>query len=70
MCIRDSVDAFHTRASHYHAGECLRQLAALNSRLNCAQEMARRDSVGEVPPVPVSYTHLDVYKRQSLYRAK
>ena len=27
-------------------------LAALNSRLNCAQEMARRDSVGEVPPVP------------------
>ena len=23
-----------------------------NSRLNCAQEMARRDSVGEVPPVP------------------
>lgn len=50
--LRASVDAFHTRASHYHAGECLRQLAALNSRLNCAQEMARRDSVGEVPPVP------------------
>lgn len=50
--LRASVDAFHARASHYHAGECLRQLAALNSRLNCAQEMARRDSVGEVPPVP------------------
>ncbi|EEQ8793299.1 VWA domain-containing protein [Escherichia coli] len=50
--LRASVDAFHTRASHYHAVECLRQLAALNSRLNCAQEMARRDSVGEVPPVP------------------
>ncbi|ELA5588187.1 hypothetical protein RGF05_003243 [Escherichia coli] len=49
---RASVDAFHARASHYHAGECLRQLAALNSRLNCAQEMARSDSVGEVPPVP------------------
>ncbi|CTW52223.1 SWIM zinc finger family protein [Escherichia coli] len=50
--LRASVDAFHARASHYHAGECLRQLAALNSRLNCAQEMARRDSIGEVPPVP------------------
>ncbi|HCS2594243.1 TPA: hypothetical protein OQT71_004196, partial [Shigella flexneri] len=50
--LRASVDAFHARASHYHAGECLRQLAALNSRLNCAQEMARSDSVGEVPPVP------------------
>ncbi|WP_105478882.1 SWIM zinc finger family protein [Escherichia coli] len=43
--LRASVDAFHARASHYHAGECLRQLAALNSRLNCAQEMARRDSI-------------------------
>ena len=50
--LRASVDAFHARASHYHAGECLRQLAALNSRLNCVQEMARRDSVGEVPPIP------------------
>ncbi|QCZ31712.1 hypothetical protein D8Z79_007520 [Escherichia fergusonii] len=50
--LRVSVDAFHARASHYHAGECLRQLAALNSRLNCAQEMARRDSVGEVPLMP------------------
>lgn len=50
--LRASVDAFHARASHYYAGECLRQLAALNSRLNCAQEMTRRDSVGEVPPVP------------------
>ncbi|EHG6168636.1 hypothetical protein J5T14_001601 [Escherichia fergusonii] len=50
--LRVSVDAFHARASHYHAGECLRQLAALNSRLNCAQEMARRDSVSEVPPMP------------------
>lgn len=47
--LRASVDAFHARASHYHAGECLRQLAALNSRLNCVQEMARRDSIGEVP---------------------
>ncbi|EEY5728897.1 SWIM zinc finger family protein [Escherichia coli] len=37
---------------HYEAGECLRQLAALNSRLNCVQEMARRDSTGEVPPMP------------------
>lgn len=26
--LRASVDAFHARASHYHAGECLRQLAA------------------------------------------
>lgn len=50
--LRASVDAFHARASHYHAGECLRQLAALNSRLNCVQEMARRDSIGEVPPMP------------------
>ncbi|EIX8796600.1 SWIM zinc finger family protein [Escherichia coli] len=50
--LRASVDAFHARASHYNAGECLHQLAALNSRLNCAQEMARRDSIGEVPPVP------------------
>lgn len=50
--LQASVDAFHTRASHYHAGECLRQLAALTSRLNSAQEMARRDSVGEVPPMP------------------
>ncbi|HCJ8916527.1 TPA: SWIM zinc finger family protein [Escherichia coli] len=50
--LRASVDALHARASHYHAGECLRQLAALNNRLNCAQEMARRDSVGEVPPMP------------------
>lgn len=50
--LRASVDAFHARASHYHAGECLRQLAVLNSRLNCAQEMARRDSISEVPPMP------------------
>ncbi|MCC8283696.1 SWIM zinc finger family protein [Escherichia fergusonii] len=50
--LRASVDAFHARASHYHAGKCLCQLAALTSRLNSAQEMARRDSVGEVPPIP------------------
>ncbi len=50
--LRASVDAFHARASHYHAGECLRQLAALNSRLASAQEMVRRDCVGEVPPMP------------------
>ena len=50
--LRASVDAFHARASHYHAGECLCQLAALNSRLNCAHEMAQRDSVGEIPPMP------------------
>lgn len=50
--LRASVDAFHASASHYNAGECLHLLAALNSRLNCAQEMARRDSIGEVPPVP------------------
>ncbi|WP_105282581.1 SWIM zinc finger family protein [Escherichia sp. MOD1-EC5457] len=50
--LRASIDASHARASHYHAGECLHQLAALNSRLNCAQEMARRDGVSEVPPMP------------------
>ncbi|MBA8274821.1 SWIM zinc finger family protein [Escherichia fergusonii] len=50
--LRASVDAFHARASHYHAGKCLCQLAALTSRLNSAQEIARRDSVGEVPPIP------------------
>ncbi|MEC9495504.1 MULTISPECIES: SWIM zinc finger family protein [Escherichia] len=50
--LQASVDASHARASHYHAGECLRQLAALTSRLNSAQEMARRDSIGEVPPMP------------------
>ncbi|HAP3735970.1 TPA: hypothetical protein IUT38_000083 [Escherichia coli] len=50
--LRASVDAFHARASYYHAGKCLCQLAALTSRLNSAQEMARRDSVGEVPPIP------------------
>ncbi|MCV5126828.1 hypothetical protein OFB58_25960, partial [Escherichia coli] len=27
--LRASVDAFHARASHYNAGECLHQLAAL-----------------------------------------
>ncbi|EQV91307.1 hypothetical protein G893_02648 [Escherichia coli KOEGE 71 (186a)] len=50
--LRASIDASHARASHYHAGECLHQLAALNSRLNCAQEMVRRDGVSEVPPMP------------------
>lgn len=50
--LRASVDAFHARASHYHAGKCLCQLAALTSRLNSAQEIARRDSLGEVPPIP------------------
>ena len=30
----------------------MRQLAALNSRLASAQEMVRRDCVGEVPPMP------------------
>ncbi|HEI2544777.1 TPA: SWIM zinc finger family protein [Escherichia coli] len=50
--LRASIDASHARASHYHAEECLHQLAALNSRLNCAQEMVRRDGVSEVPPMP------------------
>ncbi|NUC25818.1 SWIM zinc finger family protein, partial [Escherichia coli] len=35
--LRASVDAFHARASHYHAGKCLCQLAALTSRLNSAK---------------------------------
>ncbi|MEK0011106.1 SWIM zinc finger family protein [Escherichia albertii] len=50
--LRASAGAFHARASHYHAGECLHQLAALNRRLTCAQEMARRDGDGEIPPIP------------------
>ena len=60
MCIRDS--AYHVRQS-FCPGEITPEEA---NRLGV--EFAKSFTKGNHAFVAVSYTHLDVYKRQALYR--
>ena len=54
MCIRDSISAIYTEESDNQA------------RLNNASSLSDyRHDVLEATANPVSYTHLDVYKRQA-----
>ena len=56
MCIRDRGDTGHSEKSHL-----------------CGRDASAEDIYRNKVPIcpqgkPVSYTHLDVYKRQSIYR--
>ena len=75
MCIRDSVGAVYLAArvrqdDSVQLGFIVQQYAAANlgaCRVGVGLLVAGVDVIG-VACIPVSYTHLDVYKRQVIYR--
>ena len=53
---------------HAHLADGVTDITTLSKQLICITHTLKK--CGHSPPIPVSYTHLDVYKRQSLYYAK
>lgn len=50
--LRESVDAFQQRGSHYSPEQLLAQLAGLNARLESADRMAQLAEANQTPPLP------------------
>ncbi|HEY4466291.1 MAG TPA: SWIM zinc finger family protein [Klebsiella sp.] len=50
--LREGVEAFQQRASHYHPEQLLTQLAGLNARLESAGRMAQLADANQTPPLP------------------
>lgn len=50
--LREGVEAFQQRASHYHPEQLLAQLAGLNARLESADRMAQIADTDQTPPLP------------------
>lgn len=50
--LREGVDAFQQRASHYSAEQLLVQMAGLNARLDAADRMAQLADTDQTPPLP------------------
>ena len=74
MCIRDSLDAVGNMPCNpaiggTGKGHLVRELDALGGEMAKAADHCciqyRMLNQGKGPAVPVSYTHLDVYKRQA-----
>ena len=61
MCIRDSPEGHYTHAKARHTG---------NLWLRHAKRWQRFDAAASAGVSPVSYTHLDVYKRQHRLRGR
>ena len=68
MCIRDSLNALWTFIKRaFGVGTALYDVTAVSTFCTNAGLIAV--CVIASTPIPVSYTHLDVYKRQSVYGA-
>ena len=62
MCIRDRLREM-TGAGMM---DCKKALTETNGDMDAAVEVLRKSGAAKMEKKPVSYTHLDVYKRQHL----
>ena len=74
MCIRDSISAVRVRAACGKAAACMHVPEAGNHARDDGQRrlgrmIELRQAADETLRVAVSYTHLDVYKRQPRERS-
>ena len=69
MCIRDRKNLKGKKAILVVGGGSMKRQGFLDKAVNYLKEGGMEVQLFEgVEPDPVSYTHLDVYKRQSVFR--